>query len=235
MQHCWIFFLLLRCGSNIATLGPFPRAHVRRLSNKNWTPGCVIGAHFSTKSSQHAPRPEGLLQYSSTTFKIPSLNTSRRPANIPLRTLSSTASSSHHNSASLLGANVKPGRSSLSYSSDSAASDISYWSDTGDLGEQLTEVEDPLKIKLRGSLDRGVFGGSSRRQTRPKRAKYQEDSFHNEIKDDHAGLVKEGIAIPIPGPRKISRAENIIASIMAGGERQMHGLTGRPLVYGISK
>jgi hypothetical protein len=90
----------------------------------------------------------------------------------------------------------------------------------------LAEVEDPLKIKLRESLDREVFGGSSRRHTRPKKAKYQEDSFHN---------VKEDIAIPIPGPRKISRAENIIASIMVGGERQMHGLTGRPLVYGISK
>jgi hypothetical protein len=99
----------------------------------------------------------------------------------------------------------------------------------------LAEVEDPLKIRLQESLDREVFGGSSRRHTRPKRAKYQENSFHNEIKDDHAGLVKEDIAIPIPGPRKISRVENIIASIMAGGERQMHGLTGRPLVYGISK
>jgi hypothetical protein len=93
----------------------------------------------------------------------------------------------------------------------------------------LAEIEDPLKIRLRESLDREVFGGSSRRHRRPKRAKYQDDSFHNEIKDDHAGLVKEDIEIPNPGAREISRAENIIAS-MAGGERQMHGLTGRPLV-----
>jgi hypothetical protein len=180
-------------------------------------------------------RTEGLLQYSSTTFTIPSLNPSRRPANIPLRTISSTAGSSHHNSASLLGADEKPGRSSLSYSPDSADSDLSDWSDTGDLGEQLAEVEDPLKIRLRESLDREVFGWSSRRHKRPKRAKFQDDSFHNELKDNHAGFAKEDIEIPSPGPRKISRAENIIAFIMAGGEGQMHGLTGRPLVYVISE
>jgi hypothetical protein len=200
--------------------------------NENWNPWLRRWCPFF---SQHAPRTEGLLQYSSTTFTIPSLNPSRCPANIPLRTLSSTAGSSHYNSTSLLGANEKPSRSSLSCSSDSADSDLSCWSDTGDLGEQLAEVEDPLTIRLRESLDREVFGGSSRRHTRPNRAKYQNNTFHNEIKDHHAGLAKEDIEIPNPGPRKISRVENIIASIMAGGERQMHGLTGRPLVYGISE
>ena len=149
-----------------------------------------------------------------------------------MRTISSAAGSSHHNSVSLLRADEKPGRSSPSYSSDS---DLSEWSDTGDLGEQLADVDDPLKIRLRESLDREVFWGSSRRHTRPKRAKFQDDSFHNELKDNHAGFAKEDIEIPSPGPRKISRAENIIASIMAGGERQMHGLTGRPLVYVISE
>jgi hypothetical protein len=99
----------------------------------------------------------------------------------------------------------------------------------------LADIEDPLKIRLRESLDREVFGGSSGRHTRSKRAKYQEGSSPKEVKDDQAGLVKEDIAIPNPGPRKISRVENIIASIMTGGERQMHGLTGRPLVYRLSE
>jgi len=202
------------------------------LGNENWTPGCVTGAHPSSKTSQHAPRTEGLLRYSSTAFTIPSLTSSRRPANIPLRTLSSTAESSHHTSQALLEANEKPGRSSLSCSSDSAESELSYWSDTGDLGEQLADLEDPLEIKLRESLDREVFGGSSRRHIRPKQVKYQDSSSHQETKDDQTGVAKEDIEIPNPGPRKISRVENIIASIMAGGERQMHGLTGRPLLYG---
>lgn len=148
-----------------------------------------------------------------------------------MRTLSSTAESSHHTSTALLEADEKPGRSSLSCSSDSAESELSYWSDTGDLGEQLADLEDPLEIKLRESLDREVFGGSSRRHIRLKRVKYQDHYSHHENKDDHAGVAKEDIEIPSPGPRKVSRVENIIASMMTGGERQMHGLTGRPLVY----
>lgn len=175
---------------------------------------------------------EGLLRYSSKTFTIPSITPSRRPANIPLRTFSSTAESSHHKSTAPAEANEKLVRSSLSSSSDSVDSELSSWSDTGDLGEQLADFEDPLEIKLRESLDREVFGGSSRRHIRIKRTKYQDHSSHREIKNDnHAGFAREDIEIPNPGHRKISRVETIIANIMAG-ERQMHGLTGRPLVYG---
>lgn len=177
---------------------------------------------------------EGLLQYSSTTFTIPSLNSSRRPANIPLRTLSSAGASSHNNPASLLGANEKQGRSSLSRSSDSedsGDSDFSYLSNTGDLGEQLADLEDPLEIRLSDSLDREVFGGSSRRHTRPRRARNRNEPANYEDKSYHAGLVKEDIEIPHVRPRNPSRVENIIASIMSGGKGQMHGLTGRSLVY----
>jgi hypothetical protein len=119
-------------------------------------------------------------------------------------------------------------RSSLSRSS-SLSSDSS-WSDTGDLAEQLAD-EDPLQIKLRASLDEEIFGGTSRRGSRPKRVRYLDTFESGGQKEHHPGLVKEEIEIPNPAPRSISRVEHILAAIMSGGERQMHGLTGKPLVY----
>jgi hypothetical protein len=165
-----------------------------------------------------------------TTFTIPSPQAPRRPANIPLRTLSSQPSRSNSHSAALLGgsSDEKQGRRSSLSQSDSPDSDFS-WSDTGDLAEQLAE-DDPLQIRLRASLDEQVFGGSSRRPQRQKRVRYL-DEFENAGRKEHqAGIAKEEIEIPEPAPRYITRAEHIIASIMSGGERQMNGLTGKPLV-----
>lgn len=66
--------------------------------------------------------------------------------------------------------------------------------------------------------------------------RYSEHREHQSEDDDDeraysGGIAKEEIRIPNPGPRKISRVEQVLASIMSGGERQMHGLTGKPLVY----
>lgn len=87
-----------------------------------------------------------------------------------------------------------------------------------------------MRIKLRASLDEQVFGDSSRRAFRHKRVRYHDETENFEPKVYHPGLVKEDIEIPRPGPRYITRAEHILAAIMSGGERQMHGLTGKPLV-----
>lgn len=46
-----------------------------------------------------------------------------------------------------------------------------------------------------------------------------------------AGIDLEDIIIPSPAPRIISRTEHFIAATMSGGERQMWGLNGKPLVY----
>ncbi|KAI9651159.1 Ribulose bisphosphate carboxylase large chain [Ciborinia camelliae] len=162
----------------------------------------------------------------SITFNIPSPKSSRRPANIPLRTLSTAGRSNL--SQGLLGSDEKQGRRSSLSRSSSPGSEFS-WSDTGDLAEQLADEEDPLQIRLRASLDEEVFGGSSKRQKR-KRVRYNDDTNGKQEKHYNPGLVKEDIEIPDPGPRRISRTEHILAAVMAGGERQMHGLTGRPLV-----
>jgi hypothetical protein len=95
----------------------------------------------------------------------------------------------------------------------------------------LGEAEDPLQIKLQETLDDQGFTRSSRRPVRQRRVRYQDDNEDIERKEYNCGLVKEDIEIPRPGPRRISRAEHIIAAAMSGGERQMHGLTGKALVY----
>jgi hypothetical protein len=89
-----------------------------------------------------------------------------------------------------------------------------------------------LQIKLRASLDEEIFGSTARRGSRPKRVRYLDTFESGRQKEHHPGLVKEEIEIPKPAPRNIGRVEHIIAAIMSGGERQMRGLTGKPLVYG---
>lgn len=138
----------------------------------------------------------------------------------------------NEHSEALLGArsNEKEGRRFNSISSRSSDGSESSWSDTGDLAEQLADAEDPLQIKLRESLDNQIFGGSSRRN-KHKKVRYDSEVEHREEKSRHSGIVKEDIEIPSPAPRQISRTEHILAAIMSGGERQMRGLTGKPLVY----
>lgn len=176
-------------------------------------------------------RRKGLLPYSPTTLIIPSQNKSRRPANIPLRTLSNRIDNEHSEALLSSRSNEKQGRRSSSTSSRSSHGSESSWSDTGDLAEQLADAEDPLQIKLRESLDDQIFRGSSSRRTKHKKVRYHSDVEHREEKGEHPGIVKEDIEIPEPAPRHISRVEHLLAAIMSGGERQMRGLTGKSLVY----
>jgi hypothetical protein len=61
--------------------------------------------------------------------------------------------------------------------------------------------------------------------------RYHEDADEVELKESRRGVVREDIPIPNPGPRQVSRAELLIASIMSPTrERQMTGLTGKSLV-----
>ena len=119
-------------------------------------------------------------------------------------------------------------------SSDSAGSGFSLWSDTGDLAEQLTNEEDPLRIRLRESLDDQTLSRSnlSPLHKLPKHVHYLEDT-HLEHKTTNPGLNKEAIEIPSPPARQIGRTEKTLAVIMTGDRQrsQMHGLTGRPLLY----
>lgn len=150
-------------------------------------------------------------------------------ANIPLRTLAYPSQSKEEDSAALL--NEKKGNR---HSSDSAGSDFSLWSDTGDLAEQLANEEDPLRIRLRQSVDDQGLGGptSSPFHRRPKHVHYSQRT-HPEYKSTNPGLSKEAIEIPNPPARQIGRTEKALAIIMTGDRQrsQTHGLTGKPLLY----
>lgn len=125
--------------------------------------------------------------------------------------------------------NEKAGRRS----SDSAGSDFSLWSDTGDLAEQLADEEDPLQIKLRGSFDGELLTGPALkgRAVTPKHVHYLPQD-HLERKRTNPGIDKEAIQIPEPPPRQIGRTEYCLAIIMTGNrsKSQSHGLTGKPLL-----
>ena len=151
---------------------------------------------------------------------------------IPLRTLASTRHPRDEHSASLLESNNEKHGSRRS--SDSAGSDFSLWSDTGDLAEQLANEEDPLRIDIRGSFDHEAPGNSrSRPRGRPARRVHYSQQDHLHRKDTNSGINKEAIHIPEPTARRISQAEKVIATIMTGDRQasHMHGLTGKPLLY----
>lgn len=157
------------------------------------------------------------------TFTIPShSNSTRRPANIPLHNLSSSARPRDHDSAYLLDDHDKDSARS-SFDTPSSDSDLSVWSDTGDLVDQLADREDPLRINLEA-------GNPSRPRQKQKRARFASQDLHE--KGAHQ-LRLEDIEIPDPGPRTISKAEKILARIMApnDGPSRIHGLHGKKLIY----
>ena len=164
----------------------------------------------------------------STTVTIPS-SKPYDSANIPLRTLAYPSQSREEDSATLL--NEKKGNRR---SSESAGSDLSLWSDTGDLAEQLANEEDPLRIRLRESVDDQGLGlsNSSPFHPRPKNVHYSKRT-HPEHTITNPGLSKEAIEIPNPPARQIGRTEKALAIVMTGDRRrsQTHGLTGKPLLY----
>ncbi|KAI9816354.1 MAG: hypothetical protein M1832_005111 [Thelocarpon impressellum] len=175
----------------------------------------------------------GCCELSPIVFTISS-STPRRPANIPLHSLSSPHHGADRQASSALAGSADSEKLDDSpRSSASAGSDFSLWSDTGDLAEQLADEEDPLQIKLRHSLDEQVFGPVQRPRGRhPKRVRYRERGSV-ELKHPHAGLDKEAIQIPTPRPRRIPKVEKLLAAIMSGGRGPGpgHGLTGKPLLY----
>ncbi|KAF1944883.1 hypothetical protein EJ02DRAFT_431991 [Clathrospora elynae] len=182
--------------------------------------------HFPSPS--HSPSWSRAAPQQPATFTIPSYpQSNRRPANIPLHNLSSSARPQDQDSAYLLDEHDKNSARS-SFDTPSSDSDLSLWSDTGDLVDQLADREDPLRIRVRDSLEEGHAPRHRRQQ---KRARFQSpEHFHEK---GTAGIRKEDIEIPDPGPRTISKAEQIIAAIMAPNDRpsRIHGLHGKKLIY----
>ncbi|KAJ5540648.1 Mitochondrial substrate/solute carrier [Penicillium frequentans] len=141
------------------------------------------------------------------------------PRAIPLRSLSRSPAQT----IALESASEKGSRRS-SHSSTRSESGFSIWSETGDLAEQL--AEDPLQ-NPHESLERDFLVRKGR-QNLSKRVHYPQDL------ETHTAALKEKIKIPTPSPRRISRVERLLATIMSPSSRQdakVHGLVGKPLLY----
>lgn len=179
-------------------------------------------------------------------------NTARRPANIPLHTLSSSSrpdpDDGSDNDSLLTGSegdeldevhDEKRGHGRRSLDSDASGSDFSLWSDTGDLVDQLADREDPLQIKLRQSLEQQLPRTSAKRTTsrsKPnKKVRYHKDvdRAQNEKRGSGYPRSKEDIPIPTPTRRQIPFGERLLVRIMApnDGPSRLHGLHGKKLLY----
>ncbi|KAF1961384.1 hypothetical protein CC80DRAFT_589762 [Byssothecium circinans] len=188
-----------------------------RCNNSTWT--CT--SSWITKPLA-SPVPTHAYSSNPWTFKIPSHPyTSRRPANIPLHTLSSSSSRNPHNDSAHLLENHDKDSPHSSFDTPDSDDDLSLWSDTGDLVDQLADQEDPLRIRLEGD--------ASKPKRQQKRVHYEDG-----LKEKSSStLRKEDIEIPEPAPQKISKAARILASIMApnDGPSRIHGLHGKKLIY----
>ena len=90
-----------------------------------------------------------------------------------------------------------------------------------------------MRIRAGHQLGNRSVRGASKSRTRPaKRVRYKQDE--DQEKGPESGLIrsKEDIPIPTPLRRRISKAERLIAIVMApnDGPSRMHGLHGKKLV-----
>lgn len=174
---------------------------------------------------------------------------SRKSANIPLRTLTSS-SRRHRRPSDSASDDDRPydekrsgsrERLRLSASDDDDGSDFSLWSDTGDLVDQLADEEDPLSVRLR-NLEEDSRGQHRRGRGEKKRVRYASANGQThperEKSQQQPGVVKrkEDIAIPTPPPQRLNWGQKALALVMAPGDgpSRMHGLHGQKLIYFLS-
>lgn len=175
---------------------------------------------------------KGLLKTAPTTANIPLITNSQRTSpSIPLRSLRSQSQSASAETTQVFeSASEKGGRRSSFSSTQSVESDFSLWTDTGDLAEQLADVEDPLQ-GFSKSFDRDFL-----RRTKGGERMKQLKSVHysRTLTEDHqVETDKESIIIPQPLSRRVPRIERFLAAIMSPNNRQtaqIHGFVGKPLL-----
>ena len=164
-------------------------------------------------------------------------SSTRKPANIPLHTLTSSSRRRHSSDSfdEKHGDRARLRRSDSDFDDEEGSDDFSLWSDTGDLVDQLAAEEDPLAHRVRSTEDYSRRGRSSQ-----KRVRYASDQQHVEEKGHHQqpGVVKrkEEILIPTPPAPRLNIGERALVAIMSPGDNhsRMHGLHGKKLIYFLS-
>ncbi|EFZ01301.2 General substrate transporter [Metarhizium robertsii ARSEF 23] len=162
---------------------------------------------------------------------IPSSTPSRLPSNIPLRTLPARSDTDQDaQAASLLGF---PGHAASNHRRRSSSSESS-WTDTGDIGDQLGDELDPVRLQLPEELEQELLAGVQKRQPKHnKKVRIRDPSpqRYDRSPSFPRTIDKEAIEIPQIKPQRPSRAQRCIGAIMSGRSGSIHGLTGKALLY----
>lgn len=160
---------------------------------------------------------------------IPSTSQSRLPSNIPLRTLPTANHQDSSQSASLLASPGDDARAPrLSSSSESS------WTDTGDIGDQFADEDDPVRLQLPDELEGELLAGVQKRSSRhSKKVRIRDPSPHHHLRPPSRSrtIDKEAIDVPVVSRPRPSHAERCIGAIMSGRSGSIHGLTGKALLY----
>ncbi|KAF5262098.1 hypothetical protein FOXYS1_7185 [Fusarium oxysporum] len=184
--------------------------------------------------------------------KIPPSKSSRLPSNIPLRTLrpdNQQYQDPDSQATSLLASRNDHDRDydddsddnrqhrsdvAKSHRRSSYSGSESSWTDTGDIGEQLADEHDPVRLQLSSDVEDELLANVHRRHPKPgnqKRVRIQDSHHHRHSQSRSALINKEAIEVPNFNPPGPSRAERVLGAIMAGRTGSIHGLTGKALIY----
>lgn len=123
-----------------------------------------------------------------------------------------------------------PSKSRRSSSSESS------WTDTGDIGDQAADENDPVRLQLPHEIEEELLVGVQKRhhkhQGSQKRVRINDSPQRRYRSRSPSALVdKEAIEIPDftkPSPGLVLR---ILGAIMSGRSGSIHGLTGKALIY----
>lgn len=168
----------------------------------------------------------------------------RQPANIPLHTLSHPPG--HHDQipSSPLDSGSehdekRPRGRRGSQDSESADSDFSLWSDTGDLVDQLADEDDPLRAQSSGQeVDeayQSLTGRSAaKRSKRRRRVNFQPDDELPSKEGRLSGVPERQEDIPVPTPHRkpVGFGHRLVALCLApmNSHARIHGLYGQKLM-----
>lgn len=163
---------------------------------------------------------------------LPPQSSSRLPSNIPLRTLPSRSGGDTHSASTSFQHSRQRNVQYHDDEGDASRSDSS-WTDTGDIGEQKGDEDDPLRLQLSSDVEDELLVGVQRRHRKGKKVRIRSPSQRRKdcSRSPYSVIDKEAIHIPHVVPPTPSRAARTIGFVMAGRTGAAHGLTGKALLY----